>query len=90
VPDYLITQLEFLAAARYTLENAQDAAAKQNLARLERDFLERHLLNWVPTAVAKLNSLSHPAFGYFLSLLGVFLRDRFDEVRNAGQSAGRR
>ena len=90
VPDYLITQLEFLAAARYTLENAQDAAAKQNLARLERDFLERHLLNWVPTAVAKLNSLSHSAFGSFLSLLGVFLRDRFDEVRNAGQSAGRR
>ena len=87
VPDYLITQLEFLAAARYTLENAQDTAAKQNLARLERDFLQRHLLNWVPTAVARLNSLSHSPFGPFLSLLGVFLQDRFDELRNAVQSA---
>jgi len=85
VPDYLITQLEFLAVVCYTLENTQDASAKQNLARIERDFLKRHLLNWVPTAVAKLNSLSHSAFGPFLSLLGALLRDRFHEVNDAGQ-----
>jgi len=84
VPDYLITQLEFLAAVRYTLENTQDLAAK-NLAQLETDFLSRHLLNWIPTAATKLNSLSPSAFGLLLSLLGAFLRDRFDEVNNSGQ-----
>ena len=54
VPDYLITQLEFLAAVHYAFENAQDAAASRSLAKLETDFLSRHLLNWVSTAAAKL------------------------------------
>ena len=85
-PDYLITQLEFLAAVRYTLENAREGAANQDLARLEADFLSRHLLNWVPGAAAKLDRLSPSAFGPFLSLLAVFLRARFDAVNGAGDS----
>jgi DMSO reductase family type II enzyme chaperone len=87
VPDYLITQLEFLAAVRYTLENAQDAAATRNLAQLETDFLRRHMLNWLPTAAAKLNRVSPAAFGPFMSLLAVFLQSRLEEVNTAGLSA---
>ena len=87
VPDYLITQLEFLAAVHYTLENARDADASRSLARLERDFLGRHMLNWVPTAAAKLNNVSPSAFGPFMSLLLAFLQDRRDEVNSAGLSA---
>ena len=87
VPDYLITQLEFLAAVRYTLENAEDAAANRNLAQLETDFLSRHMLNWVPTAAAKLNNFSLSAFGPFVSLLAVFLQNRRDKVTDADLSA---
>jgi DMSO reductase family type II enzyme chaperone len=83
VPDYLITQLEFLAAVHYTLENAQDAAASRSLAQLETDFLNRHLLNWVPTAAAKLNGNSPSAFGPLMILLAAFLQNRREEVGNA-------
>ena len=82
VPDYLITQLEFLAAVHYTLENAQDVSACRSLAQLETDFLGRHLLNWVPTAAAKLNSNSPSPFGPLVILLAAFLQNRRDEVGN--------
>ena len=85
VPDYLITQLEFLAAVRYTLENAQDPATRGTLAKLETDFLRRHMLNWVPAAAAKLNR-SPSAFGPFMSLLAAFLQNRRDEIDNTGSS----
>ena len=87
VPDYLITQLEFLAAVHYTLENARDADASRSLVRLEADFLGRHMLNWVPTAAVKLNNVSPSAFGPFMSLLLAFLQDRRDEVNSTGLSA---
>ena len=84
VPDYLISQLEFLAAVHYTLEHARDADASRSLVRLERDFLGRHIVNWVPTAAAKLNGVSPSAFGPFMSLLLAFLQDRRDEVNCGG------
>lgn len=83
VPDYLITQLEFLAAVHYTLEKAKDSATRRSLARLETDFLNRHLLNWVPTAAAKLNGISRSAFGPLMILFVAFLQNRRDEVGNA-------
>ena len=85
VPDYLITQLEFLAAVHYTLENAQDATASRSLAKLETDFLSRHLLNWIPAAAAKLNSVSPSAFGPLMILLTVFLQNRRDEGHARGR-----
>jgi DMSO reductase family type II enzyme chaperone len=81
VPDYLITQLEFLAAVHYTLENAQDPDTRLSLAKLETDFLSRHLLNWVPAAAAKLSN-SSSAFAPLMILLAAFLQIRRDEVRN--------
>jgi len=81
VPDYLITQLEFLAAAHYTFENAQDADTRVSLAKLETDFLGRHLLNWVPAAAAKLNK-SPSAFAPLMILLAAFLQNRRAEVSN--------
>ena len=73
VPDYLITQLEFLAALRYTAENATDQATAVALARAEREFLQRHLLNWVPKAAGKLQKLGAPAFPLLMNLLAQFL-----------------
>jgi len=87
VPDYLITQLEFLAAVHYSLENARDIDASQSLAHLERDFLDRHVLNWVPAAAAKLNSISLSSFGLFLNLLVAYLRNRRVEVDDGAPAA---
>jgi len=80
VPDYLITQLEFLAAVRYTLENVQDSATIQNLKKLETDFLSRHMLNWVPQASAKLAAVCPSGFGILMNLLSVFLQVRRNEA----------
>src|SRR5450759_3882580 len=55
VPDYLVTQLEFLAALRYPRDNTSEKETSLSLARAETEFLERHLLNWVPTVRTKLN-----------------------------------
>jgi DMSO reductase family type II enzyme chaperone len=78
VPDYLISQLEFMAAVHYTLEHAQDSGTSPSLGKLETDFIGRHMLNWIPTAAAKLNSVSPSAFGPFMSLLLAFLQNRRD------------
>jgi DMSO reductase family type II enzyme chaperone len=74
VPDYLITQLEFLAAVSFTQENSSDAATRGSLARAKSEFLERHLLNWVPTAAAKLRKTEAPGFPLLMELLVQFLR----------------
>ena len=76
VPDYLITQLEFLAALRYTSENASDEGTAVSLARAEGEFLERHLLNWIPTAKAKLERAGAPGFSVLMTLLMQFLNHR--------------
>lgn len=72
-PDHLVTQLEFLSAVRYARENSPDDAQRENLARLERDFLERHLLNWLPAAHKKLDREQVPVFPALLALLLAFL-----------------
>ncbi|MBZ5538315.1 MAG: molecular chaperone TorD family protein [Acidobacteriia bacterium] len=78
VPDYLITQLEFLAALRYTIENTSDKANVASLSHAETEFLERHLLNWIPTAERKLDRTGAPGFPVLMSLLVQFLRRRHD------------
>jgi len=76
VPDYLVTQLEFLAALRYTCDNASDEATAIALARAETEFLERHLLNWLPTAKTKLDRTGAPGLPWLMTLLVQFLRHR--------------
>ena len=79
VPDYLITQLEFLAALRFTIENSSDEATAAALTRAKRDFLERHLLNWLPKAKAKLDKTGALAFPLLVKMLLQFLK-REDEA----------
>jgi DMSO reductase family type II enzyme chaperone len=73
VPDYLVTQLEFLAALRYTCEHTSEESTAVSLARAETEFLERHLLNWVPTVKAKLDRTNAPGFPVMMALLARFL-----------------
>jgi len=78
VPDYLVTQLEFLAALRYTCDNTSDEATAIALTRAETEFLERRLFNWVPTAKTKLGRTGVPGFPVVMTLLVQFLRNRRD------------
>ena len=74
VPDYVVTQLEFLAALRYTREHTSDESSAVSLARAEAEFLERHLLNWLPSAKAKLDRTNAPRFPVLMTILVQFLR----------------
>ena len=74
VPDYLVTQLEFLAALRYTYEHTSEESTAVSLVRAETEFLERHLSNWLPTAKAKLDRTNAPGFPVLMTILVQFLR----------------
>ena len=79
--DHLVTQLEFLSAVRYACENASEPDNRQGLARLERDFLERHLMNWLPAVVEKLAREQPPFFWTACRMLDLFLRRRHAELK---------
>ena len=72
--DHLVTQLEFLAAARYLREHANDSNKAETLRCLERDFIARHLLNWLPVAQKKLDKANPPLFPVLLRLLTFYLK----------------
>ncbi len=83
--DHLFTQLEFLSAVRYAGDQAPATESRANLARLERDFLQRHLLNWLPAAEAKLRRLDPPIFPALFRPLVVFVQNRLGQL-SAGVS----
>lgn len=74
--DHLVTQLEFLGAARYLREHANDFDKEDSLRRLERDFIERHLLNWLPVAQEKLEKANPPLFPILLRSLIAYLNQQ--------------
>jgi DMSO reductase family type II enzyme chaperone len=82
-PDHLVTQLEFLAAVRYAREKGP-ADGSESLRRLERDFLQRHLLSWFPEAAEKLRRLGPPVFPALAALLAAFLRRRLAALEGDG------
>ncbi len=75
VPDYLVTQLELLAALHFTREHASEKKTAISLAHAETDFLARHLLNWVPAATTKLERTNAPGFPILMKMLEKFLRN---------------
>jgi DMSO reductase family type II enzyme chaperone len=75
-PDHLVPQLEFLSAVRYARERTPDADNRAQLTHLERDFLERHLLNWVSAAQKKLARQDAPLFPTLMTLLLAFVQSR--------------
>jgi TorA maturation chaperone TorD len=75
--DHLVTQLEFLGAVRYLSREQPDPEKVKPLRWLERDFLERHLLNWVPVVQRKINELNPPLFPMLLRLLNACLSEEY-------------
>ena len=78
VPDYLVTQLEFLAALRYTCEHTSEESTAVSLTRAETEFLERHQLNWLPKVKTKLDQTCAPGFPVLMTLLVQFLNHRHE------------
>jgi DMSO reductase family type II enzyme chaperone len=83
-PDHLVTQLEFLSAVRYLHEGAAAELNHREMARLERDFIERHLLNWLPSVRMKLAREDVPLFPVLMAILVVFVQDRAASLAPAG------
>jgi DMSO reductase family type II enzyme chaperone len=75
--DHLVTKLEFLAAVRFLRAGASNGEQASQLLRLERDFIERHLLSWLPAAQEKLDKLNPPIFPLLLNLLHSYLHAEF-------------
>jgi len=73
VPDYLITQLEFLAALRYIRDNSKEETTVAHLEHLESDFTKRHLCNWVPSAERKLARTGVSEFAILMKMLAQFI-----------------
>ncbi len=88
-PDHLLAQLEFCASVRYLQESCSEEAQRQVLCRLESDFLDRHLLSWLPPVAARLQELRPPVFPPWLALLLQCLRRRREELANKGAQPGR-
>lgn len=68
-PDHLVTQLEFLGAVRYARKSTTDADNREGLARLEEDFIKRHLLNWLPALEKKLTHTQPLLLGTLCTML---------------------
>ena len=77
VPDYLIAELEFLAALGFLIEHSKDKVNVVALARAKREFLERHLLNWMPSVKKKLDKIGAPAFPVLALMLLNFLEREY-------------
>ena len=86
--DHLVTQLEFLAAVSYLRESKTNPEEVAALERLEADFLERHLLSWLPAALKKLSALNPPLFLRLLNLLCVYARQQVATLAPPRRSAG--
>jgi TorA maturation chaperone TorD len=79
-PDHLLAQLEFAASVRYLQENCNEETTQESLRQMEFDYLQRHLLSWLPAASAKLQKLQPPVFPSLFALMLQFLRNRLDEL----------
>jgi DMSO reductase family type II enzyme chaperone len=77
-PDHLLTQLEFLSAVTFAQEQASTESRTTNFSRLEREFLERHLLNWTGAACNKLQECSILGFPVLFRLLNRLLGWRWE------------
>ena len=71
-PDHVSVMFEFMHLLSYTECAAETADAQRDLRAAQRDFLGRHILNWLPaTAAALAEKNASPVTG--LQLAGDFL-----------------
>ncbi|MHB9036516.1 MAG: molecular chaperone TorD family protein [Armatimonadota bacterium] len=74
LPDHICNQLEFLSYLTRLLEQSTDAESVASILAGKRDFVERHVLSWVPTAARKLQALDERLYAPILELLEAYVR----------------
>jgi DMSO reductase family type II enzyme chaperone len=86
VPDYLSVELELLAflaykEARMAQEGAEELLDGYRWA--QKDFLERHMVGWLPVFAGKLTEEETPPFFPYLARLSIgFTRAELELLRN--------
>ncbi len=79
-PDYLGVQLEFMAFLGHRVTHVeQDGGDSVPLRRAQRDFLERHLLSWIPLLNEKIEQTVRESFYGSLSRLLLRFLERHHE-----------
>lgn len=79
-PDHLVTELEFMAFLCQR-EAVAEAVGKDvdSFRRASRDFLQRHLLAWVPGFAERLAG-GKTAYGEIAQVLAGFCQEHADEL----------
>lgn len=72
-PDHLLTQLEFLTWIEHCL--AMGNPEPESLERARRDFVERHLVHWVPKAAQSLANRGESCYSAVFSSLSAHVED---------------
>ena len=74
LPDHICNQLEFLSYLTRLLEQSTDTESAASILAGKRDFVERHVLSWVPAAARKLQTLDERLYAPILELLEAYVR----------------
>lgn len=83
--DHLRFQLEFyrhlITLAAETADSPERADHYQQIMQARRDYLQRHLVNWVPLAVEKvIETAPETCFANWMRLLSACIADQFNLV----------
>lgn len=85
MPDYIVTQLEFLHYLAYCQSAvAAEGGDPESFRMAEKDFIERHLGRWVPKLNKKLQAKQPmPCYGRLVGLLAGFLAHTLEGFASA-------
>ena len=84
LPDHISNQLEFLSYLTRLAEQSANPDAIESIRAGKRDFIERHVLFWVPKARQKLAELDDMLYEPIFGLLVECLRVDLDTHRLSG------
>ncbi|MBI2842871.1 MAG: molecular chaperone TorD family protein [Armatimonadetes bacterium] len=85
LPDHILNQLEFLSYLTRLMERTVQPETRVATRAAKDDFIERHLLSWVPKARLKLNALDEQLYETIFALLELCLRK--DRTPNQGDAS---
>lgn len=71
-PDHLSVLLEFMHFLTYRQAATASVEDAESLILAQRDFLERHLLDWLPAVVSRLDEAGAPE--YYATLFGLIVQ----------------
>ena len=87
-PDHLSVLLEFMHFLTYRQAAADGVEGAESLALAQLDFLERHLLDWLPAVVPRLRKANAP--GYYMTQFDLLVRFLDADASWLGRLAGQR